>query len=61
MTITETDLAKARTAWGDGLIAISKAYDESGIEGARAIAGALGTPPSAESRRARALSRLRTL
>ena len=41
MTITETDLAKARTAWGDGLIAISKAYDESGIEGARAIAGDL--------------------
>ena len=41
MTITETDLAKARTAWGDGLIAISKAYDESGIEDARAIAGDL--------------------
>ena len=41
MTITETDLAKARTAWGDGLIAISKAYDESGIEGVRAIAGDL--------------------
>ena len=41
MTITETDLTKARTAWGNGLIEISKAYDESGIEGARAIAGDL--------------------
>lgn len=39
MTINETDLAKARTAWGDGLIAISKAFDEGGIESARAIAG----------------------
>ena len=45
MTITETDLAKARTAWGDGIIAISKAYDESGFEGARAIAGNLLDAP----------------
>ena len=41
MTITETDLATARTAWGNGLIAISVAFDESGIDGARAIAGGL--------------------
>ena len=41
MTITETDLATARAAWGNGLIAISVAFDESGIDGARAIAGDL--------------------
>ena len=39
MMITETDLAEARAAWGNGLIAISIAYDERGIEGARAVAG----------------------
>ena len=37
--VTETELAEARAAWGDGLIAISTAYDETGIEGVRAIAG----------------------
>lgn len=41
MTITETDLADARAAWGEGLIAISKAYDDGGIDGVRAIAGDL--------------------
>ena len=41
MTITETDLAKARTAWGDGLIAISTAFDAGGINAAKAIAGGL--------------------
>ena len=41
MTITETDLAKARTAWGDGLIAISTAFDAGGIDAAKAIAGGL--------------------
>ena len=41
MTITETDLAKARTAWGDGLIAISTAYDAGGIDAAKEIAGGL--------------------
>ncbi|MGC6453081.1 MAG: phosphoribosyl-AMP cyclohydrolase [Candidatus Puniceispirillaceae bacterium] len=41
MTITETELADARAAWGNGLVAISKAFDETGIEGARAVAGAL--------------------
>lgn len=38
MTITETELAQARTAWGDALIAISKAYEEGGIDDARALA-----------------------
>ena len=38
MTITETDLANARAAWGEGLVAISKAYDETGIDGARDLA-----------------------
>lgn len=39
MTINETELAEARAAWGDGLVAISRAYDEGGIEKARAVAG----------------------
>ena len=41
MTITETDIAKARTAWGDGLIAISTAFDAGGIDAAKAIASGL--------------------
>ena len=45
MTITETDLAKARTAWGDGLIAISTAFDAGGIDAAKAIAGGLLDSP----------------
>lgn len=36
--ITKAELAEARKAWGDGLVAISKAYDADGIEAARAIA-----------------------
>jgi len=39
MTINETELAEARAAWGDGLVAISRAYDDGGIERARAVAG----------------------
>ena len=39
MTITESDLAAARTAWGDALIAISAAFELDGIEAARAVAG----------------------
>ena len=38
MTITETELAEARAAWGNGLVAISTAYDDDGIEAARAVA-----------------------
>ena len=41
MTINETELARARTAWGDGLVAISRAYDDKGIEEARNLAGTL--------------------
>ena len=41
MTINETELAEARNAWGEGLVAISKAYDDKGIEGARNVAGGL--------------------
>ena len=41
MTITETELATARAAWGDGLVAISKAHDEAGIDGVRTLAGGL--------------------
>ncbi|WP_298909299.1 phosphoribosyl-AMP cyclohydrolase [uncultured Aliiroseovarius sp.] len=36
--ITEDDLLAARTAWGNALIAISKAYEENGIEAARTLA-----------------------
>lgn len=38
MSITENDLAAARQAWGDALIAISKAYEENGIDEARKVA-----------------------
>ena len=38
MTITETELAEARAAWGNSLVAISTAYDDDGIEAARAVA-----------------------
>lgn len=38
MPITEAELATARKAWGDALIAISKAYEEGGIDDARALA-----------------------
>lgn len=38
MTITETELAEARAAWGNGLVAISTAYDDDGIEAACAVA-----------------------
>ncbi|MEO0463443.1 MAG: phosphoribosyl-AMP cyclohydrolase [Pseudomonadota bacterium] len=38
MPITEDDLAAARTAWGDALIAISKTYEADGIDAARALA-----------------------
>ncbi|MCT4558446.1 MAG: phosphoribosyl-AMP cyclohydrolase [Pelagimonas sp.] len=41
MSITEQDLAQARQAWGEGLIAISKAYEEGGIEAARPVAEAV--------------------
>lgn len=38
MPITETELAEARAAWGNGLVAISTAYDDFGITAARAVA-----------------------
>ena len=38
MPITETELAQARTAWGDALITIAKAYEADGIDGARPVA-----------------------
>ena len=38
MTINEEQLLQARVAWGNGMITISKAYDESGITRARVIA-----------------------
>ncbi|MEM7170545.1 MAG: phosphoribosyl-AMP cyclohydrolase [Pseudomonadota bacterium] len=41
MAITESELAQARKAWGDGMIAISKAYEVDGIDGARAVAETL--------------------
>ena len=38
MTITETELAEARIAWGKGLIDISSTYDKDGIEKAKTLA-----------------------
>lgn len=41
-TITEQELQEARKIWGDALVAISTAYDESGIDAATELAnGAL--------------------
>ena len=40
--ITEQELADARQVWGDALIAISKAFEEEGLDAARKVAnGAL--------------------
>ena len=41
MTITETELAEARAAWGNGLVALSTAYDDCGIKAAQAVADGL--------------------
>ena len=38
MTINENELADARAAWGNGMIAISKAYEKSGIDDATIVA-----------------------
>ena len=41
MAINEEQLMQARVAWGDGMIAISEAYDGSGIKLARGVANGL--------------------
>ncbi len=38
MPITTQELIAARSAWGDGLIAIAKAYETEGIDTARSVA-----------------------
>ncbi len=38
MPITTQELIAARSAWGDGLIAIAKAYENEGIDTARSVA-----------------------
>ncbi len=38
MAITEKEIADARKAWGEALIAIAKAYEADGIDGARSVA-----------------------
>ena len=38
MPISENELDQARVAWGDALIAIAKAYEADGIDGARGVA-----------------------
>jgi len=38
MPITNDELTAARQAWGEGLIAISKAYEDGGIDAARPVA-----------------------
>ena len=37
--ITEQELAEARRIWGDALVAVSKAFEEGGIDAAREVAG----------------------
>lgn len=39
MSITEAEITQARKNWGDALVAIAKAYEADGIDGARALAG----------------------
>ena len=41
MLILETDLFEARVAWGDGIVNISKSYQEDGINKATQSAGAM--------------------
>jgi len=38
MNITQDEIAQALVTWGNGKIAISKAFEEGGIEAARAVA-----------------------
>ncbi len=38
MAITEKEIAGARKVWGEALIAIAKAYEADGIDGARSVA-----------------------
>ena len=38
MAISESAISTARQAWGDSLIALSKKYDEHGIDAARSLA-----------------------
>ena len=38
--ITEQELTEARQIWGDALVAVSKAYEDGGIDAARDIANA---------------------
>jgi len=41
MPISEKDLFDARTAWGNGLLEISKSFETEGIEMARKVAGSM--------------------
>ena len=41
MTISDTDLANATTAWGEGIISLSQAYEAHGIAQAKEVADAL--------------------
>ena len=38
MSITDEDLAAARAAWGEAVVALSNAYEAGGIDAARALA-----------------------
>ena len=38
MSITQSEMEAARVAWGDALVAISKAYEVQGIDAARTLA-----------------------
>jgi len=41
MIINEKEIMKARIAWGDGIILISKAFDQGGISNATSVANAV--------------------
>lgn len=41
VSISEEDLSNARTAWGDALVAIAKAFEEGGIGQARELASTI--------------------
>ena len=41
MPILEKDISNAVSAWGDGLLAISRSYENSGIEKATSVAGGM--------------------
>ena len=44
MTILPSEISKAREAWGESLIGISKKYEQHGIDAARTLADEIWIP-----------------